>query len=324
LQAGHDHDILRKIKQLLGCDNFSIQEQKAELRTYSRLLEEEQRIHLKTLHDPQSLEQFKADPQGRFSSWVQSKESSVLLLVGHNDESFYHSDFCWTSPVAVDRITQLESEINTNPYAFFVLRGEGITYEDVIPATLFQLLQTRKRALREGRELDELKTLLQRAQDAANADNSSAPSSPTSRRSSTVPSSPGSPGSPRMLFSSRSWSQPPESPVSTGSRRKKETKTKRTMALQDIAVRVIGMFESTETVDIVIDRLDFCRARPAGDQEIDNRRTLLQTLSKMVSKTRAMVKIMVVINWHGWKGCEDELELDPGIILDVREQPAKW
>lgn len=83
------------------------------------------------------------------------------------------------------------------------------------------------------------------------------------------------------------------------------------------------MFESTETVDIVIDRLDFCRARAAGDREIDNRRALLQTLSEMVAKARATVKVMVVSNWHGWTGFQDESESDLGIVLDFREQQVK-
>lgn len=323
MQAAHDDDILRKIKQLLGCDKFSIEEQKAGLCAYSRSLEEEQRPLLGTLHDPESLEQFKADPKGKLSSWIESKESSVLLLVGHNDESFFHSHYCWTSPIAVDRITQLVSDPNPNPYAFFVLQNEGITYEDVIPAILFQLLQTRKRALREGREHDELETLLQRAWAAVESNSTSAPIPPIPRRSSAVPSSPGSQGSPQTFLSSRSWLQPSGSPESTGSRRKKEYKNKRAMALKDIAVRVVDMFESTETVDIVIDRLDFCRARAAGDREIDNRRILLQTLSEMVAKARATVKVMVVSNWHGWTGFQDESESDLGIVLDVREQQVR-
>lgn len=53
---------------------------------------------------------------------------------------------------------------------------------------------------------------------------------------------------------------------------------------------------------------------------MNTRTSIVQTLSKIVAIVRAILKVIVVLNWHGWKGFKDELKADSGTVLDDREQ----
>lgn len=44
----------------------------------------------------------------------------------------------------------------------------------------------------------------------------------------------------------------------------------------------------------------------------------------MVAIARAILKVMVMVNWHGWEVFNDELKADPGIVLDDRERQIKY
>lgn len=57
---------------------------------------------------------------------------------------------------------------------------------------------------------------------------------------------------------------------------------------------------------------------------MNTRTIIVPTLRKIVAIARAILKVMVVVNWHGWQGFKDELNGDSGTVLDDREQQIKY
>lgn len=107
----------------------------------------------------------------------------------------------------------------------------------------------------------------------------------------------------------------------------RQIRNKRIKNLEDVAVHVIRMFGTSETVEIIVDRLDRCRVREDGP--VGDRGALLKLLSELVKKAHARVKILVVVNWHDWKVdewiAEEDLEREGRMVLEVREQrPLGW
>lgn len=85
------------------------------------------------------------------------------------------------------------------------------------------------------------------------------------------------------------------------------TEDERFSALQNVALRVISFFDESETVHVILDRVDRCCDLK---KRIDHRKPLLKALVKMVEAARCKLKVFVVINGYQWSIEErrDELE----------------
>jgi len=73
---------------------------------------------------------------------------------------------------------------------------------------------------------------------------------------------------------------------------------KRIATLEKIAWRVVNFFEESETVYIIVDRVDRCMdPRKAAD----HRKALLKALVRMVEGAKCNLKILAVINGYDWR-----------------------
>lgn len=82
-------------------------------------------------------------------------------------------------------------------------------------------------------------------------------------------------------------------------------------AFQEVASKILDLFDEEEEVSIVIDRADRCRTDHHGKLVggPDERKPLLKLLVKMTQEARCKLKILVVLNGGRWRleGKEDEL-----------------
>lgn len=296
LKMYQDNNTLRDIQGLLGCNNFSQETLTNEFLDYRTSLQnyEKQSFLVETLLNDHDIETFKQDQNGQLSSlssWTKSERPRVRVIYGQNNESRNYALQCWASLVAVDRIDRLTRNGNDNPYAYFIFRDQGILYHQVIPRVLFQLLHTQsaREALRNTHEDAEIFALLHDLKAAAEADE-------------------------------RLPTSPPSGPIKS---RRVTRPDSRMQALQKLAIRVVRLFKGSETVEIIIDRLDLCRVRQEN-VEVDHRRRVLDTLVRMAQEAEARVQVMVVVNGHGWPELrevwDEEPDMQESIILDVRKQ----
>lgn len=97
-------------------------------------------------------------------------------------------------------------------------------------------------------------------------------------------------------------------------------KDERLSAFQKVALRVIGFFDETETVYVILDRADRC----CDWKELDHRKPLLKVLVKMVEAARCKLRVLVVINGSQWnvEKRRDELgeKIKGRVILYTAEQ----
>lgn len=70
----------------------------------------------------------------------------------------------------------------------------------------------------------------------------------------------------------------------------------RIATLQKIALRVVNFFEESETVYIIVDRVDRCR----DPRKADHRKALVKALVRMVEGAKCNLKILAVINGYDW------------------------
>lgn len=71
----------------------------------------------------------------------------------------------------------------------------------------------------------------------------------------------------------------------------------RLSALQRAVIRVISVFDESETVHVTLDRIERCCDLKRG---VDNRKPLLKALVQMVEAARCKLKVLVVINGYQW------------------------
>lgn len=74
----------------------------------------------------------------------------------------------------------------------------------------------------------------------------------------------------------------------------------RVSATERAALRVIDLFDDSETLHIVVDRVDRCQ----DPKTVDHRKMLLIVLIKMVEAARCKLKVLTVMNGQIW-GVED-------------------
>lgn len=88
----------------------------------------------------------------------------------------------------------------------------------------------------------------------------------------------------------------------------------RASIVEKIALRVIGLFDESDTVYIVVDRVDLCNTvRPV---KTDHRYALLRVLVEMVQATRAKLRVLAVLNGMNLRVKEGQDEL--GITMKDR------
>ena len=75
-----------------------------------------------------------------------------------------------------------------------------------------------------------------------------------------------------------------------------EYEEKRFSSLQKVALRVVDLFDKSETVYIIVDRADRCR----DFRKADHRKALLNAFVKMVEAARSKLRILVVIHGNSW------------------------
>lgn len=99
-----------------------------------------------------------------------------------------------------------------------------------------------------------------------------------------------------------------------------ENKDKALRLLEKVALRVLNIFEPTQTVWIIIDRVDRCRLRSG----FNHQKKLLKTLVHLVEKSKGKVRVLAVVNGHDWKVGEYDDELgqrkEGSVILHTVEQ----
>ncbi len=99
------------------------------------------------------------------------------------------------------------------------------------------------------------------------------------------------------------------------------TEDERLSALHKVALRVVGLFEESETVYVILDRLDRCCDLK---KRVDHRKPLLKALVRMVEAARCKLRVLVVINGYQWsvEQRRDELEekAKGRIIVHTAEQ----
>jgi hypothetical protein len=90
--------------------------------------------------------------------------------------------------------------------------------------------------------------------------------------------------------------------------------------LQKIALRVLNMFEPTQTVWIIIDRVDRCKL----GSKFNHRKKLVKTMVHLVERAKVKVRVLAVVNGFDWKVDEqsDEFEQsnEESVILHIDRQ----
>lgn len=79
----------------------------------------------------------------------------------------------------------------------------------------------------------------------------------------------------------------------------------RILAMKNVALRVIDLFDELDILYVIVDRADRCRDK----NRIDHRKTLMRTFVEMVEATRCRIRILTVIDGGSWCGenVRDEL-----------------
>lgn len=100
-----------------------------------------------------------------------------------------------------------------------------------------------------------------------------------------------------------------------------EADEERISALHKVALRVMGFFDESETVHVILDRVDRCCDLK---KSADHRKPLLKALIKMVEASRCKLRVLVVINGYQWsvERQRDELEekMSGKVIVHTAEQ----
>lgn len=90
--------------------------------------------------------------------------------------------------------------------------------------------------------------------------------------------------------------------------------------LQKVALRVLNLLESTQTVWIIIDRADRCRL----GSDFNHRKKLVKILVHLVERAKVKVGVLAVMNGFDWKVDElgDELgqSNEASVILHTDQQ----
>lgn len=95
--------------------------------------------------------------------------------------------------------------------------------------------------------------------------------------------------------------------------------------LHDVALSAVNFYDESESVYIIVDRVDRCRD---WKNKVDHRKILLKCLAKLVEGARCKLKVLVVVNGHSWSvGRYEDIiggnMKEKGIIIHEEEQNYK-
>lgn len=269
MREERDQDRLSKIQVLMGLLTYS-QDHEVEVRkkNYSYLED-----------DPCMIGPYVEDIRDRidtllahsdFKAWLQSTDSSILLLTGYNHTSIDNSsNHCWVSHVAYHMFESVCKLGHCNPLAFHII---GLQKDErlaqIILRILLQLLRSTPESLRDGKQYSELQAEIEE------------------------------------------YRQSDEDGI-VGS-------------LRRIAVRVLNLFNSSEAVWIILDRVDRC-CHPRTNN--NHRNAFMQFLVHLVKSVKVRVRILAVVNGSDWTADrvlgEFETSRSRSLICHVAEQQAR-
>ncbi|KAI9644988.1 hypothetical protein NHQ30_007023 [Ciborinia camelliae] len=94
--------------------------------------------------------------------------------------------------------------------------------------------------------------------------------------------------------------------------------------LQKMAARIASFFNPSETVYIIIDRVDQCSHRKSGTT-LNHRKALLDVLVNMVDAASCKLKILAVVNGHDWnlRGYDLDSRKGKRVVIYDAEQELK-
>ena len=158
LQEGHDNDKLDEFQELLGISTYSRDSELDRLRTYQTDINWSFDYDWPTtLQRMQGSQLTKFQSEKEFHTWRYSNHSSMLILVGYNNEQVYLSPDCWLSPAALDIITSLSKAGQADPCAFYLIgRHESRLSTQVLTSILIQLLRQSSQVLQNQNKYNEL------------------------------------------------------------------------------------------------------------------------------------------------------------------------
>lgn len=100
--------------------------------------------------------------------------------------------------------------------------------------------------------------------------------------------------------------------------------SQRALAMERVALRVIDLFDYSDSLYIIIDRVDRCR----NPKRADHRKSLLKLLVKMVEAARCTLRVLTVIDGASWgvEKHEDELgvKMKDRTILHTAVQGTRY
>ena len=231
---------------------FSYENQRKELDRYGKDLDSDEQLNAVYFEQMRGhrLDSFKACED--YLSWANSENSCLLILSGHNNMSIRDLDQCWLSTIAMNLITDLESNPSHPIYAYYVFTSQGDLLYQPFSVILFQLIRQKREILRDKPQCDELRVELHKLE--------------------------------KYQHESQNSTDP-------------DFEDKRLSAFQKVALRVIRFFDESETVYIVLDRVDrCCNLR----KEVDHRKPLLKILVKLVEAARCKLRVLVVMDGRQW------------------------
>ncbi|PKY01737.1 hypothetical protein P168DRAFT_321309 [Aspergillus campestris IBT 28561] len=158
LQEGHDNDKLDEIQELLELSTYSRESELDRLRTYQTDINWSFDYDWPTtLQRMQGSQLMKFQTEKEFHTWRHSDQSSMLILVGYNNEQVCLSPDCWLSPVALDMITSSSKAEDSDPRAFYLVgHHESRLSTQVLASILIQLLRQNSQVLRDQNKYNEL------------------------------------------------------------------------------------------------------------------------------------------------------------------------
>ncbi|KAF3015629.1 hypothetical protein E8E14_011112 [Neopestalotiopsis sp. 37M] len=250
-------EILLNLKENLGIRSFDFDIQRQELDEYHKsLLIESEEEGL--LFQQMSPSHIKELQGSRaYISWSSDDTSSVLFLQGQNNPDIgYQKSTSWISPIAVDHIMQLQK--SDGPLGYYMLPQDSTGMHDLLPIVLFNLLRHDLCDLGPSEKRSKLQHELQEYA-ACRLDQHG------SRRH--------------------------------GDLGNVDDEDRKLIAiLQRVALAVLALYPSHQSVHIVLDRIDRC---PRDEQY-----ELIDLLGYLVQNAVCNLKILLVADSADWKVSE--------------------
>ncbi|KAJ5915813.1 hypothetical protein N7454_010954 [Penicillium verhagenii] len=164
LQEGRNNDALSKIQSLLKLETYSAESEQKLLRIYQEDIKHHFEYNWQPMFERMQGQALQSFQQGQeFQRWQNSEQSSILILVGYNNESIYNDEMCWMSPAALQTIDDMINDRQKDPFAFYIFgqRSEN-RFPQVLSSIIIQLLRQNRQSLQNQVKYDELYAAVQR------------------------------------------------------------------------------------------------------------------------------------------------------------------